>query len=61
MEEVLEDVQVVLADLAAVDHVEYLQEDEDVEDVGKVLDLGLRSQVGKSISIWVGGVEVVRL
>ena len=61
MEEVLEDVQVVLADLAAVDHVEYLQEDEDVEDVGKVLDLGLGSQVGKSISIWVGGVEVVRL
>ncbi len=45
MEERLEHVEVSLADLSAVNHVECLQEHEDVEDVSEMPCLRLRLDV----------------
>jgi hypothetical protein len=41
VEDLLEDVEVLSSDLSAVDLIEYLQEDESVEDIGVMEKLGL--------------------
>lgn len=45
MEQAFEHVEIFFADLSAVDHVEKLQGNKDIEDVGEVLGLGLRHNV----------------